>query len=176
MSSSGNRERNDRTLYDSRAGGYCVFNHWRDLAKHSEQPHSSTFHEACQHVREILRKYPIYTQTRPRLTVSWEMRNKDCLNKSICVTIRTSLMIVIYEGSFHYPGNWNKFFLKDLYIPIVGVANNGVLDDMILLFILSCLVSNVCFNCIVRDSLYHNMDIEVPCAIVHWWAAPHHSL
>ena len=39
------------------------------------------------------------------------------------------------------------------------MANNGVLDDVILLFILFCLVSNVCFSCIVQDSLYHNMDL-----------------
>ena len=49
-------------------------------------------------------------------------------------------------------------------------GHDGVLDDTV---ILSCLISNVHFNCIVQDSLYHN---KVPRDIVHWSAAPHHSL
>ena len=36
--------------------------------------------------------------------------------------------------------------VKLIYIQCIGVANDGVLDDIILLFTLSCLVSNVCFN------------------------------
>ena len=66
--------------------------------------------------------------------------------------------------------------LTDIYIPIISVANDDELDDMILLFILSCLVSNVSFNCIVQDSRYHNMDIGTMCDIVFWSVAPHHSL
>ena len=52
----------------------------------------------------------------------------------------------------YHLGDWNKLFLRDIYTPIVGVGNDGVLDDMILLFIISCLVPNVCFHCIIQDS------------------------
>ena len=58
-----------------------------------------------------------------------------------CVVIYTLIKYSIY-----YLSNWNKLFLRDIYISIVGVANYGVLDNMTLLFILSCLVSNVCIK------------------------------
>ena len=53
--------------------------------------------------------------------------------------------------------NWNKLILRDIYAYqelvrpwlCVGLCN----------IILSCLVSNINFNCIVHDSLYHNIDI-----------------
>ena len=52
----------------------------------------------------------------------------------------------------------------------VGVSIDGtsMLDDVIQLFILSCLVSNVCFNSIVQGSLYQTMDIDTMwhCALV----------
>ena len=50
---------------------------------------------------------------------------------------------------FFYLGNWDKLFLRNIYIAIFGVANHGLFDYMTLLSILSCLVSNVCFNRIV---------------------------
>ena len=35
-------------------------------------------------------------------------------------------------------GDGNNLFLSNIYTPIVTVANHGVLDDMLLLFIISC--------------------------------------
>ena len=34
--------------------------------------------------------------------------------------------------SIYYPANLNKLFLRDIYIPIVDVANDGVLGDTVI--------------------------------------------
>ena len=60
--------------------------------------------------------------------------------------------------SICYLRNWDKLFLRYVYTPVVVVSIDGVLVDMMLLSILSCLDSNVCLNCIIQDSQYHNMD------------------
>ena len=76
--------------------------------------------------------------------------------------------------SIFHIGNWNTILLRYIYIPIVGVTNDGVLVDMVLLLSLACLVSNVWFKCIIQDSVYHNMDIRtmwhcelVSCTLSH---------
>ena len=50
-------------------------------------------------------------------------------------------------------------FAAPTHLLITYIFKDGVLDDMKLFFILSCLILNICFYCIVQDSLYHNMDI-----------------
>ena len=87
-------------------------------------------------------------------------------------TATTTMSGVVNPGTVYYTvyhlSNWVKHFLRAISIPIVGVANDGVLDDMILLFILSCLVANVCFNCIVQGSPYDDINIGTMwlCALV----------
>ena len=67
---------------------------------------------------------------------------------------------------------WHKFFLWDIYILRVSVAITVCRECYIV--ILSCLGSIVYFRCIVRDSLYHNLEtwIQVPSDIVHWHLHP----
>ena len=60
---------------------------------------------------------------------------------------------------------WNKFFVKDLYIPRLGVAMTVC---RMMRYILSCFVPNVYINCVVQDFLYFNVDIVTMwhCALV----------
>ena len=53
--------------------------------------------------------------------------------------------------------NWDKFFLRDIYL--AELVWPWRCDGWYDIVILSSLVSNVYFNCIVQDSLYHNADI-----------------
>ena len=63
-----------------------------------------------------------------------------------------SIHIVYYSCTLCH---WNHFFLRNIYMPKVGV----VITLCWMIWFSFLFVSNVYFNCIVQDSLYYNMDI-----------------
>ena len=71
--------------------------------------------------------------------------------------------------------NWNKLFLKGIYV-YQGLVWPWRCVGWYDTVILSCLVSNVYFSCIVKDSQYHIIWILVQSDVVHWSAAPQHSI
>ena len=86
-----------------------------------------------------------------------------------------SVYSIYHIPTIYYSVTLNKisYFKRHTYVKLVWpLWCVGWYDT----FILCILVSNVHHNCIIQDSLYHAMDIYIPCDIVHWSGAPHHSL
>ena len=86
------------------------------------------------------------------------------------------IILVKWHGSLHRfylvtpsLGRWNKLCWHKRHIHTkIWCGHDGVLDDMILFVIFTCLASNVYFNCIVLDFIYDNIDIKTMwhCALV----------
>ena len=108
------------------------------------------------------------------LVITWMREWK--LGSVYDLTIRTFMWyLFMWYSIYHYIHivyytcilrNWNKLFLRDTYIPRLGVSM--AVCRIMRYVILSFLVSIVYFNCIVHDSLYYNMDIGAiwHCALV----------
>ena len=68
----------------------------------------------------------------------------------------TCIHIIYYSCILN---DWNKHFLRDIHIPRVGEVMTVRWMIRYWYHILSCFVSNIYFNSMVLDSLYHDIDI-----------------